>query len=175
MDKHGEFLRLLLAAEMDLRAFVRSVVRDAAAEDDVFQETALVLWERFAEYDPERPFGAWARGIAAKKLLKRRDHEARFPAVLSPKAMQALLEAFDRIENRSDSRRQEALEECIGRLPEKSRDLVKLRYHDELKPEHIAQRTDRSIAAVYQALSRIRSLLEDCIRERLAAWEGGAL
>ena len=59
MSDQNEFLRLLLAAETDLRAFVRSVLRDSAAVDDVFQETALVLWERFAEYDPARPFGAW--------------------------------------------------------------------------------------------------------------------
>lgn len=33
--------------------------------DDVVQETARVLWQKFASYDPERPFWPWARQIAS--------------------------------------------------------------------------------------------------------------
>jgi RNA polymerase sigma-70 factor, ECF subfamily len=173
VSDQNEFLRLLLAAETDLRAFVRSVLRDSAAVDDVFQETALVLWERFAEYDPARPFGAWARGVAARKLLQRRDRESRFPRTLSPEAIQGVCEAFDRMEGPIASRRQEALEECLARLPEKSRELIQSRYRDERTPQQIAHETGRTLAAVYQMLSRVRSLLEDCIRQRLKAWDGG--
>ena len=109
---------MLLAAETDLRAFVRSVLRDSAAVDDVFQETALVLWERFAEYDPARPFGAWARGVAAKKLLQRREQNRVFRACSRPKRSTRVSEAFDRLESPVELRRQEALEECLARLDE---------------------------------------------------------
>jgi RNA polymerase sigma-70 factor (ECF subfamily) len=172
VSDQNEFLRLLLAAETDLRAFVRSVLRDSAAVDDVFQETALVLWQRFAEFDPARPFGAWARGVAAKKLLQRRDQESRFPRTLSPEAIQRVSEAFDRLESTSEVRRQDALEECLARLPEKSRELIQSRYGDERRPQQIAEETGRTIAAVYHMLSRVRSQLEDCIRQRLRAWDG---
>lgn len=175
MSDRDDFLRMFLTVETDLRAFVRSVLRNVAAEEDVVQDTALVLWEKFAEYDRSRPFGAWARGVAAKRLLKRREKEARSPATLAPEAVQALLEAFDRVTDQDISRRQEALEECLGRLPDKSREVIERRYRDERSPQQIADESGRSIAAVYQVLSRVRLLLEECIRERLAAWEGGGV
>jgi RNA polymerase sigma-70 factor (ECF subfamily) len=170
---NDQFLKCLLAAETDVRAFLRSVLRDASAEDDVFQETALVLWRRFPEYDSSRPFAAWARGIAAKKLLKMREQDARFPLTFSPEAIEAVLDAFDRVAAEPDSRRQAALQECLHRLPEKSRELIRRRYLEDRPPQQIAKESGRTVAAVYQALSRVRSLLDECIRARLAAWEGG--
>src|SRR5687768_4964962 len=96
MDRHAEFLKLFLAHQGDLKAFLASVVRDRGAVEDLFQETSLVLWQKYGEYDPARPFGAWARGIAANKILQERAR--RVPLSFSPSAVRAIREAFDRAE-----------------------------------------------------------------------------
>ena len=43
MDRYDEFLRLLLRAEGDLKAFIGSIVRDYHAREDLFQEMAAFL------------------------------------------------------------------------------------------------------------------------------------
>lgn len=95
---HELFLRLLLGAERDLRSFIGSLMRDRHAREDVFQEAALVLWREFARYDRARPFGAWARGVAGKVVLRRWRQDGRAPVPLSPEAVQAVADAFDRLD-----------------------------------------------------------------------------
>lgn len=171
MDQ-GQFLKLFLKQETDLRAFIGSLVLDPHVREDVLQEVALVLWENIGSYDATWPFGAWARGIAANKVLQARNQQARFPIAFSPGTIQVILEAYERTETEAP-READALKDCVKELPEKSRELLALRYERELKIEAIAGQLGRTLDAVYQSLSRTRSLLEDCVRRRLAV-EGGA-
>ncbi len=170
MDRHEQFFQLWLRHEADLKAFLGSLVRDPHARDDVFQEVASTLWKRFEQYDPQQSFGGWARGIAARKVLEHARQNARFPVVFAPRAIQAIAEAFDRTEATA-SRRYDALRLCLAQLPERSRRLLVLRYDQELEVEAIASQTERTLDAVYQALSRVRGRLEQCIRRRLALEE----
>jgi RNA polymerase sigma-70 factor (ECF subfamily) len=172
MDRHEDFLRLFLRHQAELHAFIGSLVRDRHAREDVFQEVALTLWQEFARYDSGRSFGAWARGVAAKKLLQRRDRLGRLPVPLSPEAIQAVLDAYDRTEP-TDSLRADALHACLERLPEQSRRLLDLRYGQSLKLGQIAERLGATLDAVHKALSRIRTRLQRCVERRLAALYGG--
>jgi RNA polymerase sigma factor (sigma-70 family) len=108
----GDFLKLLLAHQDDLQAFLASVVRNAHDRDDVFQETVLTLWDKFPEYDPTRSFGAWARGIAVNKVLQHRGRSGAVPSPFSPQAIAAIVDAFDR-EAAMGSDAVDALDECM--------------------------------------------------------------
>jgi len=162
----AEFLELFLAHEADLRAFIGAVVRDFQAREDVFQEVARILWRDFEKFDSSRRFGAWARGIAANKVLEEHRRRARSPLSFAPEVVEAIRDAYDATEQRPGAR-EEALRQCLHRLPEKSRALLALRYGDGLKCATIARRLGHSIDAVYQSLSRLRGALETCIRQRL--------
>lgn len=168
MDPQEEYLKLLFGCELEIRAFIGSIVRGPHDCDDLFQEVALTLWKEFPRYDRSRPFGAWARGIASVKLLQRWDKTKRSPVVLSPEAIEAVSRAFDRVESVA-SRKSEALEKCLDQLPEKSRRLLALRYERSLEIELIADEMHASADAVYQSLSRLRTRLADCINRRIAA------
>ena len=87
MDPHEEFLRLLLRHQSDVKAFIGSLIQDRHLRDDVFQEVALVLWQEFARYDRSRSFGAWARGIAVKKVLQRWEKSRRLLALRYDQAL----------------------------------------------------------------------------------------
>lgn len=171
MDERDAFLRRLLANEPDLRAFIGSLVREAHAREDVFQDVAVTLWQRAGKYDPERSFGAWARGVAANKILQRRDQDRRFPVVFSSETIRAIVDAFDRTEETASHRR-DALAHCLERLPAEPRRLLGLRYEEGLGVDEIASRVNRTVDAVYRGLSRVRAALEACIRRRLAAEAG---
>ncbi|MEZ5301550.1 MAG: hypothetical protein R3F11_13010 [Verrucomicrobiales bacterium] len=60
------FLTRFLPAEADLRAFIGALVREPGAREDIFQEVALTLWEKFAEYEALLVRGAGARGGGEK-------------------------------------------------------------------------------------------------------------
>jgi len=55
-----------------LASFLRSAVADAAAVDDLFQETFLVVWKNLDRYDRGRPFAPWVRGIASRLVMAER-------------------------------------------------------------------------------------------------------
>lgn len=166
-DRHAEFLGLFLRNQGDLRAFLASVVRDRAAVEDLFQETALVLWRKFADYDPARPFGAWVRGVAAHKVLQERAR--RVPLAFSPEAVRAVAGAFDREPEPVDVG---PLRDCVSRLPEKARQLLALRYAEALSLAAIARRVGVTLDAVHKALSRARDAVELCLRRKGAAEAG---
>ena len=171
--RQERFLALFLPEQGTVRAFIRSIVWNRATCEDLFQEVALVLWRELDRYDPARPFGAWARGVAAKTVLKSLRQANRVPMALSTEAMQALEAAFDQLAfeetQRPASRQEDALRHCIERLPAKSQTLVRLRYQESLKVDEIATRVAASTEAIQTALSRLREKLQKCVERRLRA------
>jgi DNA-directed RNA polymerase specialized sigma24 family protein len=82
-----------------LTAFLRSLVLDSHAVDDLFQETMLVAWRRLPDYDHALPFGPWLRGIAGKLVLEhRRKSAARAALRCEPELLEALETEFERFE-----------------------------------------------------------------------------
>jgi DNA-directed RNA polymerase specialized sigma24 family protein len=69
MTRRDEFLQCLREHETRLRAYVGTLVRDIHSREDVFQNIVLALWKAWPRYDEERPFGAWARGVATRQVL----------------------------------------------------------------------------------------------------------
>ena len=165
-DRQARFLARFLPDQASVRAFIRFCVWDSTRCDDIFQEVSLVLWREFDRYDSARPFGAWARGVAAKTILRGLRQTRQLPTALSPAAIDALELAFAAFE-RSESEEEEALRHCLDRLPDRSRDLVHLRYRESLKVADIASRIMNSSEAVQKALTRVRDALRKCVERRL--------
>jgi DNA-directed RNA polymerase specialized sigma24 family protein len=79
-------------------------------------------------------------------------------------------EAFAETDESADlwERRQQALDECVAALPEKSRRLLSLRYEGRESVENVAGRVGQSFDAVTKALYRLRQALSDCIERKLS-------
>lgn len=58
------FMWLWTESQQAVANYIPATVRDPATAEDLAPETALVLFRRFGEYDGERPFLAWALGVA---------------------------------------------------------------------------------------------------------------
>lgn len=168
MDEHQRFLSLFLKSQDDLRAYIGSQVRDWTAIDDIVQETAAVLWRKFADYDAARPFGAWARGVASFEIRKHRERNGRLPALLSPEAIIAI-EAVWEVAVPPASPRLEALAHCLDLVEPKTREILAWRYRDGLELTAVAKRSGRATEAVAKMLQRLRGALGDCVRRRVEA------
>lgn len=165
---HDSFLSQFLTVQGDLRAFIGAVVRDLSLEDDLFQEIALTLWKNFDKYDPSRSFGAWARGVAATKIKEDSRLRARAPQAYPDEVIEAVARGFTT--NDADggwSERENALRQCLAGLPDNARKLITERYGQDHSIDSIAAGFCLSAEAVYQALSRVRKQLRECIIKRM--------
>lgn len=163
-----QFTQRWLQAEPPVSAYVFAAISGFHDAEDVVQQIAQELARRFEEYDPGRPFVAWALWIAKSRVIdfyrrSRRDH-----LVFSDELLKQLGEA---IVQRSGQRheRREALEQCLENLPERSRRLLDMRYLDEMPASAIASATDSTTGSVRVLLTRVRGALAECIHRRLAA------
>lgn len=161
---HDRFTPLVAENQGWLRAYVRSLGIEAASVDDVAQDAFLVAYRRFAEYDPERPFAAWLKGIA--KLIAANEHRrARSRGRLVEPSLAAVLAVVDEEEPEDEAGLERHLADCLQRLPEHSRELLRLRYQDELDATALGERLGRDGNAVRQALFRVRELVRRCVED----------
>jgi RNA polymerase sigma-70 factor, ECF subfamily len=171
-DKTRVFLRLFLENQKRLYAYVLTLVPNRADADDVLQEVSFLLWDKFDEERPPEDFAAWGCRIAYFKVLelfkKNRRSRVRFSQEILERLSETLIEQSDVLQ--LDERRA-ALAGCLGRLSQKDRELLTHRFSEGSTTESTAAVVGRSVAAVYQALSRARQTLLDCVSRSLA--QGG--
>lgn len=160
-----------------LMAYLRAVVTDAAAADDLFQETLCVAWRRIDDFDRKRPFAPWLRGIAAKLVLAwRRQHstEDRLCDAETLEYLDRRLAQVQRLPGDTLDEKLAALSDCLADMPESFRVAIQLRYQDDIRPTDLARRMNLSIEALKKRLQRGRAMLLDCIRTKLDALGGPA-
>jgi RNA polymerase sigma-70 factor (ECF subfamily) len=153
-------------AQPSVTAYVRSIVSNHHDAEDIIQTTVAHLIDHFDEYDPARPFVAWAIGIARIRILHYRDQRLRKPLLLGDDAIDALSSAIAD-ESTAMDERLEALEHCIGRLSEKHRRVISMRYREKVSRKEIADSLGIRENSVSVLLRRVRNVLETCVTERL--------
>jgi RNA polymerase sigma-70 factor (ECF subfamily) len=162
-----EFASCLRAIQSGLYGYIHSLLRDSNDTDDLFQQTALVLWKKFDEFDRQRSFLAWACGIArleANNFLRGRKRQRLY---FSDELNLLLIEAQEGLSSLEDGERREALAKCVAKLRERDRELLIECYQDRGGVNQAAQRRGRSPQSIYNSLRRIRRALYECIARTL--------
>ncbi len=164
-DRTRQFLELLNAHDRALTLYVYGLVpRDVEAED-VLQQTKMLLWKHFDDFTIGTHFLAWARKTAFHQVLTYRRKKKREHLPLEEQTLEALGAAVSELAEQG-SARHEALRTCVAKLPAEHRQLIQLRYFQELEIPEISQRIERTEAAVYRALSRVRVSLMECVQKQ---------
>ena len=170
--EHERFTELWTEVQPVVSHFIHAIVRDSAAAKDVLQSTALTLLRKFSDYDPKRRFLPWAMTIAKFEVLAHRRDHARSLVRFDSELIEQLTESWAEFAP-AISEEAAALQVCVGKLPERARNVVRLRYVEDLNSVQIAARLDREPGNVRVMLQRIREQLRDCVRRQLKV-EGGA-
>lgn len=159
----AEFARLLGESQSRLFGYIHSLVRDANDADDIFQQTAMVLWRKFGEYDGQGRFLRWACGVArfeaANFLRSRRRRRLYFSDELNL----LLIEAQEEVPCEEVELRRSALSRCVDGLRKRDQQLLMECYSDASRVPEVAERRGRSPRSVYNSLRRIRRALYECI------------
>jgi len=161
-----DFLRLLSQHERRMKAYILALVPNWADADDLYQETTVRLWEQFADYDPEKEFGAWACTIAYYMVLAHRKKSSREKGRFSQAFVGAVAEEVAATSHEADLR-YHALQHCLRKLNKRNRDLIRRCYSGTNTLKAVAEQMGRNVAALYKALSRIRHSLHECIEKKL--------
>lgn len=157
-----------------LRVYLGAAVRDPLIVDELFSECLLVAWRRLADFDPERSFGNWMRGIARNLILARRRADGRRGPLVDPAVLEeigSLCAAGGAPESERLGEELDALRICLDKLPTDARALVRLHYTDGHRGADLAERLGRSVEATKKLLQRVRARLYDCVSLRLDARE----
>jgi RNA polymerase sigma-70 factor (ECF subfamily) len=153
-----------------LVAYLRAGVRDSHSVDDLYQETVLTAWKRLEDFDRQRPFGPWLRGIAGKAMLAyyRKSSQAAQP--LDDEALQWLNNRFEAIHRMSGDTFEEklvALRECIAALPETYQRPITLRYTEQRALAEIESILSLAAETLKKRLSRAKVRLAECLERKL--------
>ena len=149
-----------------LLGFILKLIPNYSAAEDILQETALILWQKFDTYQPGSSFMAWAKQIAKHKVMDYiKRCKVRSIVQFNPQIIEDL--AAEEISHSVDLEYSEALQGCVDKLENKSKEVIHLRYIDRLKVKDIAKQLGMTPNTLSKHISRVHFLLKKCIEEKL--------
>jgi RNA polymerase sigma-70 factor (ECF subfamily) len=149
-------------------AYLTATVYDFHRAEDLLQEVAVAIASQFQRYDAERPFLAWAIGIARNRTLLYFREQARDRQHFSDVTIQTLSEAAQQLAPEHGGAKREALRHCLGQTTGRRRRVLDMRYTGGLAIAEIAGQLGMTNNAVKIMLHRVRNSLEECVQRRLA-------
>ncbi|QDT59323.1 ECF RNA polymerase sigma factor SigW [Stieleria bergensis] len=162
-DHQLEFVQLLTSHQGRLYAYVISMLGNPDQARDVMQETNAVLWQKSDDFQSGTNFAAWMMQTAYYQVMAHRQKMNRERLVFDD-AMTAELAEVAAQRNDLMEQRHAKLQDCLAKLSDTHRDLIRARYQDGFELAVIAQTMNRKTNAIKQALFRARAALIDCVK-----------
>jgi len=164
-----------------LYRYLLRIVRQPAEAEDLFQQTWLRVVEKIGSFDASRKFDAWlftlARNLAIDHLRRVRPRSLDEPLANSRHGETVA----DRIPSHDDTpldqalaaERRAELSDAMAELPMMYREVLTLRFEEEMKIEEIAQVTGVPVSTVKSRLRRSLEQLRSALDapDRGAAWQ----
>ena len=173
-DQHSQhecFFKLYTSVHLRLYAYIMTIVHNYEDADDILQETASLLWEKFDQYVQGTNFGAWAVTIARYKAMQFLTNNKTTRMVFGEEFYKQVSE-YSQQATSDVAEREKVLDDCIKELSERNKKLLSLRYHKGASIRSISQMTGRPANTLYQSFWRITESLRNCIRKRMIPLEG---
>lgn len=162
-----------VSVQHSIAVFIRSVVRDQDASEDILQEVALTVLRKRDEYRADASFYSWARSIAHYEVLAWKRRQARSRLVFSEEVIERVAQRFPSSASSQLDSYLDALKHCVSRLKGRASLVVDRFYRDDKRVGEIADSLGVSSNVVSVTLSKARTALKHCITSRLKHAEGG--
>lgn len=166
-----QFVDLFVRHQSQVYRYILTLVPNHADADDLFQQCSVTLWEKWAQYDPDQEFVAWACGIARnhvrnfiRKRMRRGEH-----LYLSMEVVERLADVRDEQGEMLEQRRK-ALDLCFEKLGPAQKRLLDLFYDSDKSASELASKLNMSLRSLYRRIHRLREILLHCIT---ATTDGG--
>lgn len=156
--------------ELRIRLYASKVAPRPDLAEDVAQKAFLVALKNIDTYDPTRDFALWMQGIVrnvARQEWERLAVRSRIERDGLAHYLESLASQREE-ESEIDDRWIRALRGCVEKLPDRSREIVKLHYGVGMSCRHVADKIGTTVNAVKMAMVRIRGALRGCVKGKLA-------
>lgn len=163
-EQMDQYLELYARHQRRLFLYINAMLPSPADADEVFQETNIVIWKKFDQFEIGTDFLAWAYRIAYFQVRDYRRRAWRRAQCFTPEVLEQLAECAQEEEDALEDRRA-ALATCRQKLKDDDQLLLNQCYAPDARVEQVATRLDRKTTSVYRSLRRIRQLLLDCIQK----------
>ena len=168
--KNECFLRFYSGIQIKLYAFILAIVHNQNDAEDLLQETSVVLWNKFDDFEEGKNFSAWAIGIAKNKILEYLRENKRTKMVFTDGFYRNISDmAGDSTDDVQD--RINAVEKCLKKLSNADRKLLSMRYKKNVPINQISKLMGRPSGGVYKTFSRIILVLRNCVTQSLVQLE----
>jgi RNA polymerase sigma-70 factor (ECF subfamily) len=167
--QHNAFIVEYGKAVPRLRAFLRQLLPTWYDVDEVLQETSLVLWKKFDEFEMGSSFVAWAHVIARYEVLKYRRKKSRDRHIFSDEILELLAEECQSHEEEFSERRL-VLKACFTELAAEEQQLLLASYARDLTIKELAEQEGKTPGALYKTLDRLRVRLVKCVNMKREEW-----
>jgi RNA polymerase sigma-70 factor, ECF subfamily len=171
-ERKVEFAARLRQHQNQLFGYIYSLLRDFDDADDLFQQTSLVLWDKFDLFDPSKSFIAWACGVARYEVSNFLRSRGRQRLYFTDELSLMLIEAHEELEQEDLEGRRSALATCMKKLRARDQELLDACYERAARIPEVARGWGRSSQSIHNSLRRIRRTLFECVSRSLAH-EGG--
>lgn len=171
MERQQQLMADFVATRHALFAFIYGFTRNPHDAEDLFQEVWLRFSQALADGAEIQDQAKWCRGTARNLLLHYWRDRRQDALTADPELLDLAEQAFEEQSANQETwrARQEALSRCVEELPERARELLRLKYEESLPAGQVADRLRQTTAAVLMALSRVRKALRDCAQRKLKA------
>ena len=170
----ADTIRQISQHQAAMLAYILTLHPDRTEAHDILKETNVVLWQKIDEFREGTNFKAWAFRIAYLQTL------AHFKRTKRGNWLGFSSELVETLANEAEpllrdfEQRHQALRQCVGKLPEKDREIVRAHYESELPLAEVSAQVGRSVGALKQVLFRVRRTLRACIEKQLAGGQANA-
>jgi len=166
---HDSCVRLLIRERVKLVGYIRAIVGNVHDAEDVFQQISVLVLRKSNEINDAEHFQAWMRSAARLEALNTARKKKRAAHTLDSQVIELLDPQWQRFDSIESSDLVEALRSCLAGLTENAREIVKLRYHENLTSSQIAKRLQRKTGTIYQAICRAHQTLAECVRVKVSS------
>ena len=168
--KVDRFMTELMGNQRRLYQYIHVLLPRQQDAEYAMQNTLLVLWRKFDQFDPATSFYAWASRVAYLEVQNYRRRNSRLVTILDEAVFERIAAEVDAQSELLEARRA-AMLRLADRLGPIDRELLYMRYGPGGTVKEIARRLGRPANSVCKLLGRIRQALWDCINEEMAAGE----
>jgi RNA polymerase sigma-70 factor (ECF subfamily) len=170
--KKGEvedFGKIVQIYQARLRAYAARFVYSNDDAIDMVQDAFIEAFQHLDRFDVDKDFGAWIRVICRNRIF----NFYRSQKIRKTISLDVIDEAIqEMVEKRGDDgenteERLQALKGCIEKLGTEQRELVEMRYQDQIPVKDIAEFQGKSATSLSMKLMRIRDQLRVCVERTL--------
>jgi RNA polymerase sigma-70 factor (ECF subfamily) len=167
-DAYGSVVAVTQAR---LRSFIAGYVPRAAWVDDLAQQAFISAYRSLGSFRVGTDFYAWLRQIAFNHLRAELEKARRRKRLESDYLLDVAASEMERrlARDPGEDDALDALRDCVARLPETSRDIVRQHYADGRPLAQIAGSLGRPAGSLKVTLFKIRARLKECVERKRAA------